>query len=92
MSWPILYFSGVKEQLQVLMMRDLSAVGEEWAEAAEWLEHFVTDHTDSQRVHRQLKTTLLRHQTKQTANEYTKDNSIETSDHIDSRRVHRQHY
>ena len=40
------------------MMRDLSAVEEEWAEAAEWLEHFVTDHTDSQRVHRQLNTTL----------------------------------
>ena len=28
------------------MMRDLSAVGEEWAEAPEWLPHFVTDHTD----------------------------------------------
>ena len=53
------------------MMRDLSAVEEEWAEAAEWLEHLVTDHTDSQRVHRQLKTILFRHQTTQTANEYT---------------------
>ena len=69
LSGPILNF--LKEQLQVLMMRDLSAVEEEWAEAAEWLEHFVTDHTDSQRVHRQLKTILFRHQTTQTANEYT---------------------
>ena len=35
-----------EEELQVWMMRDLSAVGEEWAEAPEWLPHFVTDHTD----------------------------------------------
>ena len=35
-----------EEELQVWMMWDLSAVGEEWAEAPEWLPHFVTDHTD----------------------------------------------
>ena len=35
-----------EEELQVWMIWDLSAVGEEWAEAAEWLPHFVTDHTD----------------------------------------------
>ena len=35
-----------EEELQVWMIWDLSAVGEEWAEAPEWLPHFVTDHTD----------------------------------------------
>ena len=35
-----------EEELQIWMMWDLSAVGEEWAEAPEWLPHFVTDHTD----------------------------------------------